>query len=92
MTDQQKVMDPLDLEVEAFEAMRDQLEAAHQGRWVVFADGEFWRGRSFENFQDASRAARRQFGAREILIRQVGESPRRMPSSLLFIEDAGGGC
>ena len=88
---QQEPADPLDLEIEAFDNMRERLEAEHMDRWVVFADGQFWRGQSFETFQDASRAAREAFGDTEVLIRQVGAVQEiRLPSSLMWIDDIKG--
>ena len=85
---QQGPADPFDREIEAFENMRETLEAEHMDRWVVFADGQFWRGRSFGSFQDASRAAREAFGDTEVLIRQVGAVQEiRLPSSLMWIDD-----
>ena len=80
--------DPLDCEIEAFENMRGRLEDDHRGRWVVFAGRQFWKGESFGTFQDASHAARRAFGAAEVLIRQVGAAPDvRLPSTTLWFDD-----
>lgn len=85
---QQEAADPFDREIEAFEKMRETLEAEHMDRWVVFADGQFWRSQSFGTFQDASRAAREAFGDTEVLIRQVGAVQEiRLPSSLMWIDD-----
>lgn len=90
MRRQQWLLDPLDLEIQAFEDMRDELEAHHHGRWVVFTNGHFWRRESFKTFQDASRAAREAFGSREVLIREVGAPQEvRLPSSLLWLTDEG---
>lgn len=84
---QQQPVDPLDREIEAFENMRETLEAEHMDRWVVFADRQLWRGQSFETFQDASRAARAAFGDTEVLIRQVGALQEiRLPSSLMWLD------
>lgn len=85
---QQGPADPLDREIDAFENMRETLEAEHMDRWVVVAGGQFWRGQSFATFQDASRAAREAFGDSEVLIRQVGAVQEiRLPSSLMWIDD-----
>lgn len=86
--DQHVQLDPLDAEIDAFESMKEQLEAAYMGKWVVFSGGVLWR--SFDTFQDAAIDARKEFGGAQILIRQVGAGPVRIPSSLLFEEPSVG--
>ena len=76
---------PADLEqnIEAYEAMRETLEAHHLNKFVVFHDAEFVD--SFDSFHNAAREAVRRFGQGPYLIRQVG-APRRipMPASVAF--------
>lgn len=77
--------DPLDVEIRAYEAAREQLEAEHQGQWVVFTGGKLWK--LFDSFQDAAVAAEQEFGRRPVLIEQVGDSPEvQLPSSLIAVE------
>ncbi len=77
--------DPFERELQAFEAMRGDLERDHEDRWVVIADGKLWRERSFDSFQAASNAARPVFRRREILIRKVERHPGEIatPASLM---------
>ena len=82
LTGTQAPVDPLDREIRAFERVRSQLEVEHLHRWVVFSDGKLWE--TFETFQEAAVTARKTFGAKVVLIRQVGEPTTiSLPSSLL---------
>ena len=81
-TGTQAPVDPLDREILAFESARSQLEAEHLHRWVVFSDGKLWE--TFETFQKAAITARKAFGNKVVLIRQVGEPTTiSLPRSLL---------
>ena len=76
---------PAELEqnIEAFEAMRETLEAHHLHKFVVFHDTEFIG--SFDSFHNAAREAVRRFGQGPYLIRQVGAPTRiAMPASVAF--------
>ena len=73
--------EPLEVEIRAFERIKQRLEARHCGEWAVVSGGDFWR--VFDTFHAAA-AAEAEFGDATFLIRQVGAKPQRMPSSLLF--------
>lgn len=75
-------MEPIDLEIEAYESMKEQLEAEHWHQWVVFHGGEF-QG-AFDDFQDAAEFAIRRFGRGPYLIEEVGAPPIRLPSVVHF--------
>lgn len=82
LTGTQAPVDPLDREIRAFESVRSQLEAKHLHSWVVFSDGKLWK--TFETFQEAAITARKAFGDKVVLIRQVGEPTTiSLPRSLL---------
>jgi hypothetical protein len=70
-------------EIAAFEKMRDELSAHHNGKHVVIKDGQLVG--SFDTFDAAAREAVQRFGADPFLIRQVG-SPDcvRMPASVAW--------
>ena len=73
-------MDTLSIQIAAYEAMRDVLEADHLGKWVVFHGGKLVD--TYESSEDAAEDAVRQFGRGPYLIRQVGAPPTRLPPSV----------
>ena len=75
-------MRPIDLEIKAYEKMKEQLEAEHWRQWVVFHREEF-RG-AFDDFQDAAEFAIQRFGRGPYLIEQVGAPPPMFPSVFGF--------
>ena len=60
----------LDENIAAYDKMRDQLEAEHHYKWVVFYDEELVG--SYADFQDAAAETVKRFGRGPYLIRQVG--------------------
>ena len=69
-------------EIAAYEKMRDLLETDYFGKWVIVRDGQL--AGAYDDFQEVAADAVRRFGRRPYLIRQVGASPKRLPSSLQF--------
>ena len=57
-------------EIEAYEAMKDDLEKHHYGKWVVIKDGKL-EG-TYDTFLTATEEAIERFGNELYLIRQVG--------------------
>ena len=69
------------MEIQAYEAKKEKLEATCQGRWVVFHNGELFG--DYASFSDAALTAERSFAKDDIfLIRQVGAVAPRMPAAL----------
>ena len=66
-------MADIDSEIAAYEAMREQLEAEHTGRWVLFHDRQLIG--LYDTFEAAAEDATRRFGGGPYLIRQVGAQP-----------------
>lgn len=75
-------MSRLQDEIAAFEAMREDLEVQHMGKWVVFHDHQL--SDTFETFEEAAEAAVARFGRGPYLIRQVGATPVTLPASLMY--------
>ena len=76
-------MAQLDIEIAAYEKMRDGLEAKFFGKWVVVHDKELVG--AYDDFQTAALDAISKFGRGPYLIREVGKAePVPMPASLLF--------
>lgn len=75
-------MEPIHVEIRAYEKMKEQLEAEHWMQWVVFHGGEF-RG-AFDDFQDAAHFAVRNFGRGPYLIEEVGAPPATLPSIIHY--------
>ena len=71
----------LEKQIAIYEKMQDDLEAKHHGKWVVFYDEEL-QG-IYESLDDAATEAATRFGRGPYLIRQVGEPPYHLPSSML---------
>ncbi len=75
--------DVLATERKAFEAMRDELEKHHNGKFVVFVGDELQD--AFDSFNVAAEYARTNFGRGPYLIRQVGApTSMSLPASVAF--------
>ena len=76
------MMPDLDDEIAAYEAMRDNLEAHHMGRWVLVHSralvGEY------DSFEATAEDAVRRFGRGPFLIRQVGAPALTLPVPLMY--------
>lgn len=75
-------MDPLEKEIAAYEARREELDQHHNGKWVVFHDEELVG--AFDTFESAAAEAVRRFDRGPYLIRQVGEPAPRLPTSVAY--------
>ena len=71
------VSDRLDREIQAYEAMRGELEAEHRGKWVVFHEGSHVN--TLDSFEVAARWALVNYGDDSFLIRKVGEQIKPPP-------------
>jgi hypothetical protein len=69
-------------DINAYEAMRSELEARHTGKWVVFYNRELIG--VFESFEEAAKEAVRKFKRGPYLIRQVGAPPVTLPASVMY--------
>ncbi len=72
----------LQVEIATYDAMKDDLEAHHKDKWVVFHDDEFIG--AFDTFDTAAAEAVRRFGVGPYLIRQVGAPPLTLPASVMY--------
>ena len=72
----------LQVEIATYDAMKDELEAYHKDKWVVFHYDEFIG--AFDTFDTAAAEAVRRFGAGPYLIRQVGAPPLTLPASVMY--------
>ena len=72
----------LEKQIAVYEKMQDILEAKHHGKWVVVYEQEL-QG-IYESLDDAAVEAASRFGRGPYLIRQIGELPYRLPSSMLY--------
>ena len=80
--DAQTTTNVLRHEIKRYDAMRNELERDHMGKWVLL-HGEELAG-AFETFEEAAIEAARQFGRGPYLIRQVGALPERLPSAAVY--------
>ena len=63
----------LDAQIEVYDAMREELEREHRGKWVVIHDEELVG--TYRSFQAAAIDAVEKFGRGPYLIREIGEPP-----------------
>ena len=75
-------MGALQAEIEAFERMREKLEADYMGKWVLFHDRALVE--VCDSFEVAADLGVRQFGRGPFLIRQIGETPLTLPASAMY--------
>jgi len=69
-------------DIAAFERVRTQLEAEHDGEWVLFHAGVYVD--AFKSFEDAAEMALDRFDVGPYLIRQVGAPPVQLPGGMVF--------
>ena len=72
----------VEAEIAAYDEMREELEAKHTGKWVLF------HGRQlislYDTFEAVAEDAVRRFGRGPYLIRQVGAPPVVLPASVMY--------
>ena len=74
--------DTLDNELAAYDAMRNDLEAHHMGKWIIVHGGELVN--IYDTFDAAAIDAVAKFGRGPYLIRQVGAPPVVLPASVMY--------
>ncbi len=72
----------LEQEIDAYEAMRTDLEAKYFDKWIIMRNSEVVG--AFDSSEECIRFAIEKFGRGPYLIRQVGEPPVRLPASALL--------
>jgi hypothetical protein len=75
-------MAEIDQEIAAYEAMRDELEKEHMGKWVLLFDRKLIA--VYDSFEQAANDAVTRFGAGPYLIRQIGAPPVALPASVIY--------
>ena len=72
----------LEAEISAYEEMKQELEANHTGKWVLFHDRKLIS--LYGSFAAAAEDAVRRFGRGPYLIRNVGAPPVVMPAAVMY--------
>lgn len=72
----------LEVEIDAFERRRSELENHHFGKFVIFKGSEFIG--AYDTFDSAATVAVNRFGRGPYLIRQVGAPTPSLPASVLY--------
>jgi hypothetical protein len=75
-------MAALDVEISAYDSMREQLEGEHMGKWVLVHDRQLVG--VYDSFDAAAQEAVKRFGSGPYLIRQVGAPPVTLPASVMY--------
>ncbi|NGX99304.1 MAG: hypothetical protein EKK35_08140 [Bradyrhizobiaceae bacterium] len=75
-------MAELKLELEAYEAMRADLESSALGKWALVHDRALVG--TFDTFESAAKEAVSKFGRGPYLIHQVGSASVTLPASVLY--------
>ncbi len=69
-------------DISAYEAMQNELEVRHFGKWVVLHDEKLIG--AYDTFEAAAEDAVKRFGRGPYLIRRVGAPPPTLPASVLY--------
>lgn len=72
----------IDEEIVAYDAIRQELEEKHTGKWVLFHERE--QIGIFDSFETAAETAVQKFGRGPYLIRQIGAPPLTLPASVMY--------
>jgi hypothetical protein len=75
-------MTDLKQDIATYERLRQELEAAYLGKWVLVHEDRLVG--VFESFPEAAADAVKRFGRGPYLIRQVGAPPVTLPASVMF--------
>ena len=75
-------MDELAKDIEAYEKLRQELEAEHTGKWVLIYNQKFIA--LYESFEKAAEDAVKKFGSGPYLIRQIGAPPITLSASVMY--------
>lgn len=75
-------MAEIDAEIEAYDAMREQLEAKYTGKWILVHDRQ--QIGLYDTFEAAAEDATKRFGSGPYLIRQIGAPPVTLPASVMY--------
>jgi hypothetical protein len=75
-------MEDIKSNIAAYQAMQQELEEKHMGKWVLFHSNSLVA--VHESFDSAAEDAVKRFGRGPYLIRQVGAPPITLPASVMF--------
>jgi hypothetical protein len=75
-------MPELEVEISAYDSMREKLEAEHMGKWVLLHDRQLVG--VYDSFDVAAEEAVKRFGGGPYLIRQVGAPQITLPASVMY--------
>jgi len=75
-------MNPLKENIDAYEKIKEQLEAQNMGKWVLFSDAKLIS--TYDSFESAAEEAVKKFGAGPYLIKQIGATSVTLPASLMY--------
>lgn len=78
-------MDKLQMEINAYEAMKQELEARSWGKCAVLHDGELVG--TYDSFEEAAQNAVARFGRGPYLIREVGQASLQLPQSSTYYSE-----
>src|ERR1700676_12283 len=81
-TTRRDAMAELDIEISAYDAMRERLEAEHMGKWVLLKNRELVG--VYDSFERAAEDAVDRFKGGPYLIRQGGAPPVSLPASVMY--------
>ena len=75
-------MADINLEIEAYNQRKAELEANHMGKWVLMYEREVIG--IFDSIEAAADVAVQRFGRGPYLIRQIGAPPVTLPASYMY--------
>lgn len=75
-------MDEMKSNIEAYQAMQQELEDKHMGKWVLFHSNALIA--VYDSFEKTAEDAVKRFGRGPYLIRQIGAPSVTLPASVMF--------
>jgi hypothetical protein len=75
-------MAELDVEISAYETMRERLEAENMGKWVILRGSELVG--VYDSFDAAAEEAVKRFGSGPYMLRQIGAPAVTLPASVMY--------
>lgn len=72
----------LTADIRAYEDKKAELEASHNGKWVVFYDAKLVN--IYDSLEAAAKDAVEKFGRGPYLVRQIGAPPVTLPASVMY--------
>lgn len=75
-------MDITEMNLGAYEKLKQKLESEHMGKWALISNGELIL--TEDTFEKVAEKAVEKFGSGPYLIKQIGAPPVTLPASVVY--------